>query len=384
MKTPYLILALLFALCSFPTCSVNLATDEGGDLATASAYVGSYTRDEGWVNGKGGGVSEIDIRVKTGRILKQRIIADITNASFVAESADERYLYVVSELAREDEPTGFIHVLDIENDYKEISKIPTDGKAPCHIEIDNTGNFVITTNYVGGVAKMYRRQVNGTLLPIDRFEAIDKTGASRASHLHSTQFSPDNRIVAIADLGFDQINLFNLDAAKGQLVPHEQGAIKLADKAGPRHMHWSDNGEFLYVINELNSTVNVLGYDKKTDRFTNLQTITTLPAGWTGDNSTADLHLHPSGKFLYGSNRGHNSIAGFLVDPKTGLLTANGHASTRGEAPRNFSLSPDGRFLYAANQNSSTITVFSLNEKSGLLTYTEQGFVIGTPVCIEF
>ncbi|WP_020568868.1 lactonase family protein [Neolewinella persica] len=381
MKTPCLIFALLFVLGSFPTCSVNLPTDKDGDQDTVSAYVGSYTRDEGWVNGKGSGVTEIDVRVSTGRILEQREISDITNASFVVESADERYLYVVSELSREDEPTGFIHVLDVENNYKEISKIPTDGKAPCHIELDNTGNYVITTNYVGGVSKMYRRQTDGTLLPIDRFDA---SSTGRSSHLHSAQFSPDNRIVAIADLGLDQINLFYLDTANGQLIPHKQGSVKLADKAGPRHMVWSGNGKFLYVINELNSTINVLGYDEKPDRFTILQTIPTLPAGWTGNNSTADIHLHPNGKFLYGSNRGHNSIAGFLVDQKTGLLTAKGHESTRGDAPRNFSLSPDGRFLYAANQNSSTITVFSLNEKSGQLTYMEQGFVTGTPVCIEF
>jgi 6-phosphogluconolactonase len=382
MKTPLLIFALLFALNSFPTCSVNRTTDEG-DQATVSAYVGSYTRDEGWVNGQGGGVSQIDVQVKTGRILKQRAIAAIANASFVVESADERYLYVVSELAHDDEPTGFLHVLDIENEYREISKIPTDGKAPCHIEIDNTGNYIITTNYVGGVAKMYRRQVDGTLLPTDKL-TLNSTMADRAPHLHSAQFSPDNRLVAIADLGLDQILFFRLDAANGKLIAHDQPVMKLADKAGPRHTTWSADGSFLYVINEINSTVNVLGYDKKTDRFTNLQTISSLPVGWTGDNSTADLHLHPNGKFLYGSNRGHNSIAGFLIDQKTGLLTANGHESTRGEAPRNFSLSPNGRFLYAANQNSSTITVFSLNEKSGLLTYTEQGFVTGTPVCIEF
>ncbi|MFK8161368.1 MAG: lactonase family protein [Lewinella sp.] len=384
MKTPHLIFALLFILCSFPTCSVNLTTDEGGDLATVSAYVGSYTRDEGWVNGKGSGVTEIDVRVKTGRILQQRAIADITNASFLVESADERYLYVVSELAREDEPTGFIHVLDIANEYKEISKIPTDGKAPCHIEVDNTGNYIITTNYVGGVAKMYRRQVDGTLLPTDKKTVTNTMMPGKSSHLHSAQFSPDNNLVAIADLGLDRIMFFRLDAANGKLVAHQQGFAKLVEKAGPRHMTWSANGEFLYVINELNSTINVLGYDKKSDRFTNLQTITTLPTGWTGNNSTADLHLHPNGKFLYGSNRGHNSIAGFLVDQNTGLLTVNGHESTRGDAPRNFSLSPNGRFLYAANQNTSTITVFSLNEKSGQLTYTDQEFVTGTPVCIEF
>lgn len=384
MKMHYLIFALLFALTSFPTCSVNLTTDEGGDLATISAYVGSYTRDEGWVNGQGPGVSQIDVRVKTGRILKQRAIADITNASFVVESADERCLYVVSELAREDEPTGFIHVLDIEKEYQEISKIPTGGKAPCHIEIDNTGNYIITTNYVGGVAKMYRRQVDGTLLPTDKFEVANALLPGGSPHLHSAQFSPDNRTVAIADLGLDRVWLFLLDAANGKLIPHDQGFVKLAEKAGPRHTTWSADGRFLYVINELNSTVNVIGYDEAKSRFNILQTITTLPAGWTGDNSTADLHLHPNGKFLFGSNRGHNSIAGFNVDQKTGLLTANGHESTRGDAPRNFSLSPNGRFLYAANQNTSTITVFSLNEKSGQLTYTEQGFVTGTPVCIEF
>lgn len=382
MKTQYLLPALIGVLFSLPACSVSKTQE--GETATVSAYVGSYTRDEGWVNGKGGGVSEIDIDVRSGRILQERAIADITNASFVVESADERYLYVVSELAGEGEPTGFLHVLDIENEYRQISKIPTDGKAPCHIEADQTGNFIITTNYVGGVAKMYHRQADGSLVSTDKFEVANALLPGGDPHLHSAQFSPDNRIVAIADLGLDRIWLFEPDLTNGKLIPHDQSFVKLAEKAGPRHTTWSADGRFLYVINELNSTINVIGYDENTNRFTILQTITTLPPGWTGNNSTADLHLHPNGKFLYGSNRGHNSIAGFLVDQKTGQLTANGHEPTRGEIPRNFSLSPNGRFLYAANQNSSTITVFSLNVKNGKLAYANQSYAIGTPVCIEF
>lgn len=383
--TPYFtamknVLLLLLALSVLPGCGVKNA----GDAASVSAFVGTYTRNEGWVNGKSEGVYQIDTEQKTGRITGKRLIAKIDNPSFVVESADANYLYVVSELAHEDEPTGFLYVLDINDNFKEISRLPTDGQAPCHIETDHTGQFVITSNYVGGNARLYRRQADGTLTMSDKFDVAKDLLPGRSSHLHSAQVAPDNRIVAIADLGFDRVWLFNLDAANGKLIPHDQSAVKLADGAGPRHMQWSADGRFLYVINELNSTVSVLGYDVPSDRFTVLQTITTLPAGWAGQNSCADLHLHPRGKFLYGSNRGHNSIAGFRIDANTGRLTANGHTATEGEFPRNFALSPNGRFLYAANQNSGTINVFSLNEKNGLLTYTGQAMDLGTPVCVEF
>lgn len=382
MKNVLSAFLLLLTCYLLPGCTLPDTATNSGDLV--SAYVGTYTRNEGWVNGKSAGVYQLDTERKTGQITGQRLIAEIVNPSFVVESADEKYLYVVSELAHDDEPTGFLHVLDINNGYREISRLPTAGQAPCHIETDQTGNFVVASNYVGGNASLYRRQSDGTLVATDRFDVAKDLLPGRSSHLHSAQFAPDNRIVAIADLGFDRVWLFALDATNGKLIPHDQIAVKLADKAGPRHMQWSADGRFLYVINELNSTVNVLGYDRPSDRFTILQTISTLPAGWEGTNSCADLHLHPNGKFLFGSNRGHNSIAGFRIDAGTGLLTAKGQTSTEGETPRNFALSPNGKFLYAANQNSGNVTVFVLNDKSGQLTYTGQSVALGTPVCVEF
>ncbi len=384
MKTNLLSLLAAAILLTLPTCSVNLTTDEGGDLATTSAYVGTFSRDEGWVNGTAEGVYQIDVRVKNGKILNKQVVSTITNPAFVVESADEKYLYVASHLGGEDEPTGFLHVLDINNDYKEISKLPAEGQATCHIGIDQTGNYLVTSNYNGGVSKLFRRLADGSIFATDKFQAAANLVPGKQPHLHSANFSPDNKTIAIADLGYDRVWLFSLDAVNGKLIPKDQPFIKLADGAGPRHTEWSADGRFLYVINELNSTIDVVAHDATTDRFASIQTIPTLPEGYTGKNACADIHLHGSGKFLYGSNRGHDSIVGYKVDPKTGRLETISHASTVGEFPRNFAIAPSGRFLYVANQNTFDITVFSLNEKSGQLTYTDQRFPIGTPVCIEF
>jgi len=382
MKTSLFALfgALLF--CCLPACSPKAVVTNGIDNVTA--YIGSYTRDEGWVNGRSEGIAQIIIDPATGRILSKRPIASMINPSFVIESADGRYLYAVSEMAREGEPSGSIVTFDIKDDYRKLSELPTGGKASCHVQADRTGKMLMTCNYVGGVAMAFLRNTDGTLTETDKFVVPKNLVPGKQPHLHSAKFSPSNRIVALADLGLDRVWLFHPNPNTGKIEPHAQGFVPLAPGAGPRHTEWSADGRFLYVINELNGTVNVLGYDGAADRFTNLQTISTLPEKFFGKNSCADIHLHPNGKLLYGSNRGHNSIVSYRVNQANGRLSLIGHQPTEGDFPRNFAISPTGNFLYVANQNSGNITVHALNQKSGQLTYLNQRFAIATPVCIEF
>jgi 6-phosphogluconolactonase len=382
MKTNLFAFLAAVIFFSLPACTPKAVVADG--INTSTAYVGAYTRDEGWVNGKSAGISQITVDPQSGKILSKRPVVSMINPSFVLESEDGRYLYAISEIARESEPSGSIVALDIKDDFRKISELPTGGKASCHVSVDRSGKMLMTSNYVGGVSMAFLQKDDGTLVETDRFEVPTGLVPGKEPHLHSTNFSPSNRIVALADLGLDRVWLFNPNPNTGKITPHAQGYVQLAAGAGPRHTEWSAGGQFLYVINELNGTVNVLSYDGGADRFNDIQTISTLPAGFTGNNSCADIHLHPSGKFLYGSNRGHNSIVIYAVDQSTGKLSLIGHQPTEGDFPRNFAIAPSGKFLYVANQNTGNITVHALNEKSGKLTYLNQSFDIATPVCIEF
>jgi len=347
--------------------------------AYKSAYVGSYTRNEGWVDGQGEGVYRLQFD-KKGRITDREVVAKLINPSFVRESYPGTYLFATSEISQPEERTGFIHVLDIKDGYREVSKLPSGGQAPCHIEL--VGSHVLVSNYNGGVTSVYLQAADGTITLTDEFRVPRDFGARDKPHLHSANVSPSGELVAIADLGSDRVWLFTL--AAGKLTPYSVPFVQLAAGAGPRHAAWSAQGMFLYVINELNSTITVIRNNFSEGKMSVLQTISTLPEGWEGKNSTADIHLHPNGAFLYGSNRGHNSIAIYSVDPFTGKIVVIGHEPTRGKTPRNFAISPTGRHLHVANQDSGNITTFSLNKKSGKLTFTGQDYQIGTPSCIEF
>ena len=188
-------------------------------------------------------------------------------------------------------------------------------------------------------------------------------------HLHSVVISPDNTLAVAPDKGTDKIWLFNIDHKNGQLIPTQQAFLKIQNGAGPRHLVWSKNGAFCYVINELDNTINVIAYNKTKNTFTSIQVISTLPSDYQGESYCADIRLHPNGKFLYGSNRGHDSIARYAVDTTTGKLTFLGTTSTKGTYPRNFRIAQQGKFLYVANQNSRNITSYTIDEATGQLKF---------------
>jgi 6-phosphogluconolactonase len=252
--------------------------------------------------------------------------------------------------------------------------------------VDATGRNVLVANYTGGSVVSLPISRKGRLSKASSF--IQHKGSSvlkprqAAPHGHSINVSPGNKFAVAADLGLDKVLIYGFNAKGGKLTP--AGFAKVAPGAGPRHFAFHPNGKFAYVINEITLTVTAFSWDEGTGKLSELQTITTLPVERGKGMSTAEVQVHPSGKFLYGSNRGHNTIAVFSIDQKTGKLKAVQHQSTLGKTPRNFGLDPTGKFLIAANQSSGDIFTFHINQDTGELKPTGHSVKIPFPVCVKF
>lgn len=381
---------ILIAACDDQSTQEEILIDNGGLTINfpTNMFIGTYTRDEGWVNGTAEGVYQVPISEEDGSLTVQGVAADVINPSFVAVSPDQKNLYAVSELGRSNESTGYVHAFTINEDLSLtfISKYATNAKSPAHVSVDATGTFVFAANYQGGVAMVYERKDDGSL---EFLQQLDHTGSGphqnqNSSHTHMVKVSPDNNYLFIPDLGSDKIWSYKIDHTTKSLSKTIQEFASVAAGAGPRHMDFHPTMNISYVMNELNSTVTVFSYDPETGDLTEIQTITTLPSAFNGSNSTADIHVHPNGKFLYGSNRGHNSIVSYSIDENSGALTSLAHTSVEGEIPRNFAIYPSGELLYVANQNTNNITIFDLNAETGVLAFTGESISVGTPVCIAF
>ncbi len=347
-------------------------------MEKGTIYFGTYTRKEGHVDGKASGIYQGTVDAESGSISLVDSIGDIINPSFVKVSNDGKILYAVSEVGE-----GELYSYEIGEKGKltPLGKYPTSAPAPCHISVDGTDRIVMVANYMGGIVNVFLRGNDNQLTETEQL-MLNQPADEKASHAHSATVSKDNRFVFIADLGKDKIWCYALNAGSGKLQAVALNDIALATGAGPRHFSFSPAGDYAYVINELNSTVTAFSYEASIGKLTEIQTISTLPDGHAGDNFCADLHIHPNGKYLYGSNRGHNSIVSYAIGDD-GQLTLIGHTPTGGAFPRNFALSPEGGYLYAANQNSDNIVQFSIDAQTGALTRVGE-FEVMTPVCIEF
>jgi 6-phosphogluconolactonase len=384
MKLTRRYFALFLLLSSlFPTAFAQSGKTTGHKYLM---YVGTYT-----VRGSEG-IYAYRYDTASGQLESLGLAAKTSNPSFVAIHPNHRFLYTVNEdHDYEGQSSGAISAFSIDSKTGKLTflnQLATRGADPCHLSFDHTGKFVLVANYTGGSMAAFPVSEEGRLGDASDFIQQKGSGPNHerqeAPHAHWIDLSPDNHFALNADLGLDQIFVYRFDAAKGTLTPDNPPSAKLAPGAGPRHVAFHPRGLFVYVINELNSTVTVFSYDTKSGALHEVQTVSSLPNDFKVENSPAEIVVHPSGKFLYASNRGHDSIAVFSIDPKKGTLTTIEHVPTKGKAPRNFEIDPDGKRLLVANQESDNIVVFRIDPKTGRLTPTGQELKIPAPVCIRF
>jgi 6-phosphogluconolactonase len=349
-------------------------------------YVGTYT------SGKSEGIYIYNLDLATGAMTRVGVAKGVKNPSFLAIHPNRKFLYAVSEVEDSDgKRTGGVTSFAIDAATGELSRLnaqPSEGAGPCHLVVDRTGKCVLVANYGGGSVASLPIGDDGKLAKAA--SAIQHKGSSvnprrqESPHAHSINVDPGNRFAVAADLGLDKVLVYRLDATKGTLTPNDPPSTSVAPGAGPRHFAFHPTGRFAYVINEITCTVTAFAYDGERGTLKETQTITTLPHEVKEGYSTAEVQVHPSGKFLYGSNRGHDSIAIFSIDSSTGKLTAVGHQPTGGKTPRNFAIDPTGQYLLAENQNSDTIVVFRIDQKTGELKPTANVVDVPSPVCVRF
>ena len=335
-----------------------------------------------------------------GKMTEPKLLAEQGLPAFFAFHPKLNVLYVVTESSRKDPKNpSMVAAYNVERTGDSPSGLPKltrinsqaiDGDASCHVAVDASGKFLAVANYTSGSVCLFPVAENGSVQPVAiKIDHSGKEGPNQSrqkeAHAHCVVWEPNNRFLLVADLGLDKVFVYELDAAKGVIVPAKNGAFSLAPGSGPRHLSFHPNGKWVYIINELNMTMTVAAWDGAQGKLTELQTISTLPADAKGDNfSTAEVLVHPSGRFVYGSNRGHHTIASFQVDQTTGKLISTGYASTQGKTPRNFRLSPNGTFLLAENQDSNTIFSFRVDSKNGTLDPTGFSINAPSPACIKF
>ncbi len=349
-------------------------------------YIGTYTEKMDFVDGKAEGIYLYKMDPASGALSAVSSTKAGKNPSFLTLHPNGRFLYSVNEITQggisafaRDPQTGALTFLNQQSSH---------GKDPCFITVDKTGAYVLTANYSSGTLAVLPIQSDGKLGPASDVIQHVGTGTDpqrqEGPHAHSINMDAGNRFAIAADLGLDKLLVYQLDLKQGKLIANQPPFTKVEGGAGPRHLAFHPNGKYAYVINELNATLDAFSYDAQKGTLTELQSLSTLPPDYKEWNGCADVHVTPSGKFVYGSNRGHNSIVAYAVDQATGKLTYLGNTPTQGKTPRNFAIDPTGAFLFAANQDSSTIVTFRIDAQTGALAPSGQVTQVPTPVCLKF
>ncbi len=360
-------------------------------------YVGTYTEPIRFgtgrvLQGKGDGIYVFRMDAASGALEPVGQTTGVANPSYLAFDATQRFLYVVNELkSYQDRPTGTVSAFAVDAATGELAflnKQPTHGTDPCHVVVDTPRKHVFVANYMSGSVCVLPVRDDGSLG--DACDFIQHLGAGidpfrqNGPHAHSVTLGRANRTAFVPDLGLDKVFIYRFDATRGMLEPNGAPWIKLRPGAGPRHIALHPGDRFAYLVNELNSTVAVLACDRRTGGLREQQIVPTLPDGFCGASTCADIQISPSGRFVYASNRGHDSIAIFRADRRTGHLSRVEHTSTDGKTPRSFCIDPTGRFLIAANQDSDALVTFRIHAPSGRLRPTGHAAHVPTPVCVKF
>jgi 6-phosphogluconolactonase len=363
----------------------SLSGSRAGAANDLLLYVGTYTGGKS----KSEGIYVYRMNAETGKLTLASTAKGVASPSFLTIDPAKKYLYAANEVGQfNGQKGGGVTSFSIDRKSGALVKLndQTSPGVPCYVSVDQAGKYLFAANYGGGNVVMYPIKPDGSLLPqCSMIQHSGKGGDPKRQdgpHAHCIVPGPDGQYVYSADLGLDKVLIYKIDAEQSKMIPHGEVAVKPA--AGPRHLAFHPNQKFAYVINELDSTVTLLDYDKAKGALSAQQAISTLPADFKTPSYCADIHIHPGGGFLYGSNRGHDSIVIFSIDQSTGKLTLVGHELTGGKWPRNFGIDPGGKFLLAANQNTDNVVTFRIDAKTGKLTPTGENTAIPSPVCLTF
>jgi 6-phosphogluconolactonase len=347
----------------------------------AFVYVGTY--QEGIFSGH--------FDAGAGKLAALTLAARVENPSFLAVHPNRRWLYAVSEIRHfKNTPSGAVHAFSIDPEtgqLRQLNVISSRGAIPCHLAVDGSGGHVLVANYAGATVAVFRIGGDGRLEE-EPSALVRHAGSSvhparqKSAHPHAVCLSPDNRFALVPDLGMDQVVVYEFDTAAGSLT-RRHSIVSTHPGAGPRHIVFDAGGRQAWLVNELRSTVTVFAYDAAGGALREIQTIPALPASFHGENIAAGIVAHPAGKFLYVSNRGHDSIAVFARDESDGTLRALGHAGAGGKTPRHLEIDPAGGYLLAANQDSNQVRVFHVHPETGVLTPTGEAIEVASPACVK-
>lgn len=365
-KSIVITVAVAFLVVVIQSCKMDKLNNE------ATLFVGTYT------NNGSEGIYSYSFDQETGLLNNQNLAASLRNPSFINLSPDRNMLYAVSEVDDYKENSGSISTFRVSGSVLEkLDTKPTYGANPCYVGISNNGKYVTVANYTGGNVAIFDRKNNGELGSVSQVIDHKVLDTGKTAHAHMSKFI--NGELFVSDLGLDRIKKYSL--INGAFVPSQQAELVVAEGSGPRHFTNSKDGKFLYAINELNSTISV--FEKDGEKYNSIETYDTLASNFDGESFCADLHLSPDGKFLYGSNRGENTIVIFKVNASNGKLQLIGRESVKGDWPRNFTMDQSGGFLLVANERSNNIVIFKRDIQKGTLSFINE-VALPSPVCLEF
>lgn len=376
-----------FALGGLLSLAFTACTTRQAAPGAYRVYIGTYTAGT-----ESKGIYRFDLDTATGQTTAPVLAAATANPSFLAVHPAGTFLYATGETSDfQGKPTGAVHAFAINRDTGDLTPLnsqPSRGAGPCHLVVDPSGRNLLVANYGAGSAACLPITGDGRLSAATGF--IQHEGSSvnkqrqEGPHAHSINVGPDKKTVFVADLGTDRVMIYQLDPKAGTLTPNDPPFAAVAPGGGPRHFAFHPSGKFAYTNNEMTSSVTAFAWDAKHRSLKEIETRSTLPEGYAEPgNSTAEVVVHPSGHWLYVSNRGHDSLALFAIS-ESGSLAPRGHISTGGKVPRNFAIDPTGNWLIAANQESNNLVVFRVDKSSGLLTPVGEPLSVPKPVCVRF